>query len=294
MSMNNMKFDFVESPIEKQSEEFCELKKILCKTTVEMLDADKTYIRSLLEKYLEIDCYDEAFDRDVCYLLMQVFDLGIEGVASVDKVRGERFAKKVIEDLIYEFDSNQERLREMLYLYSALEVHVSTYKGALLHNAINIGWNGTGYFFGGAKRIEGTERITIGEDQSRCDNPGASGTYIYFLAGNRDYWGGWIWIEYDPLNDTVGIYIKDRQVLPQYRDDVKQLFDKHSPFNLKLEFDENNVPLMSRVEKVAIENLASFFADFKKAYDEHSALFYMVSIIAKDCYDGFAVCRGYW
>ena len=113
--------------------------------------------------------------------------------------------------------------------------------------------------------------------------------FTFFLAGCRDTYGGWIWVEYEPEKDIVGIYIKDRPIQAKFKDDLKYLFEKHSPFNMKVSFERQTTPVVSRKEKVEPKDFLKFFKEFRKAYNEYYPLFYMVSVSAKGWYDGFCI-----
>lgn len=113
--------------------------------------------------------------------------------------------------------------------------------------------------------------------------------FMFFMAGCRDTYGGWFWIEYEPKTDFVAIYIKDRPIQEKFKYDLKNLFEKHSPFNMTITYDENSAPIIFRKEKVLPEDFESFFRGFREAYDEYYPLFYMVSVSAKAWYDGFYI-----
>lgn len=113
--------------------------------------------------------------------------------------------------------------------------------------------------------------------------------YTFYLAGCEDAWGGMIYVDYAPEEDLVGIYIKDRPIQAKFKDDLLNLFKKHSPFNMKLSFDDEMTPLLSRKEKVAPKDFQNFLGEFRKAYDEYYPLFYMISVSAVKWYDGFQI-----
>ena len=113
--------------------------------------------------------------------------------------------------------------------------------------------------------------------------------FAFFLAGCRDVYGGWIWVEYDPGKDIVGIYIKNRPIQAKFKDDLKTLFEKYSPFDMKVSYERKTTPVISRKEKVEPKAFLKFFREFRKAYNENYPLFYMFTVCAKEWYDGFAI-----
>ena len=119
--------------------------------------------------------------------------------------------------------------------------------------------------------------------------PSNENGFTFFLAGCEDTYGGWIWIEYEPEKNIVGLYIKDRPIQTKFKDDLKALFAKHAPFDMKLTFERQTTPILSRKEKVETKDLLKFFREFRKAYKEYYPLVYMVSVSAKEWYDGFNI-----
>ena len=113
--------------------------------------------------------------------------------------------------------------------------------------------------------------------------------FIFFMDGCRDIYGGVIWVEYEPEKDFVGIYIKDRPIQQKFKEDIIHLFEKHAPFNMKVSFENESTPIISRKEKVQPQDLVKFFKDFRVAYDEYYPLFYMVTVSAIKWYDGFHI-----
>ena len=109
------------------------------------------------------------------------------------------------------------------------------------------------------------------------------------MAGCRDLYGGIIWVEYNPEDDIVGIYIKDRPIQPKFKEDVVHLFEKYAPFNMKVSFEGESTPIIFRKEKVEPQDFIKFFQDFRAAYDEYYPLFYMVTVSAIKWYDGFYI-----
>ena len=85
-----------------------------------------------------------------------------------------------------------------------------------------------------------------------------------YLAGCEDAWGGEIFIDYNPEEDIVGIYIKDRPIQEKFKDDLMVLVEKYAPFKMQLSFDKDLSPLLSRTEKVEPQNFSRFFEEFKK------------------------------
>lgn len=109
-----------------------------------------------------------------------------------------------------------------------------------------------------------------------------------YLAGCHDVGGGEIYIDYNPDEDIVGINIKDRPIQEKFKEDLMMLIDKHSPFGMQLSFDDELAPILTRRERVEPRDFAKFFEDFRKAYEENYPLFYMISVSAKEWYDGFS------
>ena len=122
---------------------------------------------------------------------------------------------------------------------------------------------------------------TIGEKTN--DN----GDLILFLSSNENTHCGWVWVEYEPEKDMVGIYIKDRPIQAKFKEDLQALFEKYAPFGMKLSFERKTTPVISRKEKVEIKDLPKFFKEFRKAYNEHYPLFYMVTVSAKEWNENF-------
>lgn len=114
-----------------------------------------------------------------------------------------------------------------------------------------------------------------------------------YLAGCHDICGGTISIEYNPTQDIVRLLIKDRPIQPKFKEDLLNLFDKYSPFGMKLSFDDELIPILSREEKVEPEDFLNFFNEFRKAYDEFYPLFYMITVSAVEWYDGFNIRSTY-
>jgi len=111
--------------------------------------------------------------------------------------------------------------------------------------------------------------------------------FVPYLAGCRDAWSSRVCIEYRPEEDIVGLYIKERPIKAEFKDELLRLFDKYSPFGMKLSFDNKLAPIMSREEKVEVKDFPAFLGEFRKAYDEYYPVFYMVTVCAIEWYDGF-------
>ena len=150
-----------------------------------------------------------------------------------------------------------------------------------LHQAVNYAWDDA---FDGWEWEESDKPgvFILGE-------PSDKHGFTFFLAGCEDAYGGWIWVEYNPESDMVGVYIKDRPIQPKFKEDIQTLFEKHAPFSMRVVFEENAVPVIMREEQVDPADFLNFFQDFRKAYDEYYPLFYMVSVSAKEWYDGFSI-----
>ena len=160
-------------------------------------------------------------------------------------------------------------------------------KNEALCNAVNSAWNDAFFDWEALETEEDPNVFIIGVKYS---GKGLS----FYLAGCKDSYGGRIWIEYEPEKDLVGIYIKDRPIQPKFKEDLKKLFEKHSPFNMKVSYEGESTPIISRKEKVEPKDFITFFGEFKKAYDEYYPLFYMFSVSAIKWYDGFYIaCCGY-
>ena len=120
-----------------------------------------------------------------------------------------------------------------------------------------------------------------------------NGDLMLFLGSNDKTHSGWIWIEYEPEKDLVGIYIKDRPIQAKFKEDIKALFEKHAPFGMKLSFERETTPLISKKETVEVEDLPKFFEEFRKAYNEYYPLFYMFTVSAQEWNEGFFVLSSY-
>ena len=70
---------------------------------------------------------------------------------------------------------------------------------------------------------------------------------------------------------------------------IVNLFEKYSPFNMKISFEGESTPIISRIDKVEPQDFVKFFRDFRAAYDEYYPLFYMVTVSAVKWYDGFYI-----
>lgn len=126
---------------------------------------------------------------------------------------------------------------------------------------------------------------------------GNEGPYVFtpYLAGCCDAWDSELCVEYTPEEDIVGIYLKYRPIKAKFKDDLAEIFEKHSPFQMSLSFDDNLTPVISRRAKVAPKDFKTFLGEFRKVYDENYPLFYMVTVSAIEWYDGFRVeCSEEW
>ena len=153
-------------------------------------------------------------------------------------------------------------------------------KKEALYKALNAAWDGA---FEGWEDFEESGKISI--LGVRTNDEG----FTFYLAGCRDSYGGWIWIEYEAEKDIVGVYIKDRPIQAKFKDDLKSLFEKHSPFGMKVSYERKTTPVISRKEKVEPKDFVKFFREFRKAYNENYPLFYMFTVSAKEWYDGFSI-----
>ena len=156
-------------------------------------------------------------------------------------------------------------------------------KKEALYKAMNTAWDGA--FEGWEDFGESEQDPNVGIMGVRTNDEG----FAFFLAGCRDTYGGWIWVEYDPTKDIVGIFIKNRPIQAKFKEDIKALFEKYSPFGMKVSYESVTTPVISRKEKVEPKDFVNFFRDFRTAYDEYYPLFYMVSVSAIKWYDGFYI-----
>lgn len=166
-------------------------------------------------------------------------------------------------------------------------VDVNKQKLGALRQAVDTAWGGDVSGWDLEEAWDKPGMYTIGEKTN--DN----GDLILFLGSNENTHSGWIWIEYEPAKDLVGIYIKDRPIQEKFKEDIMALFEKHAPFGMKLSFEQQTTPVISKKERVEVENLPKFFMDFRKTYNEYYPLFYMVSVSAKEWNEGFFVLSSY-
>lgn len=116
--------------------------------------------------------------------------------------------------------------------------------------------------------------------------------FAFFVAVNDNYCGGYIWIEYDPKKDIVGIFIKDSPIHAKFTEDLKNLFEKYAPFDMTVSYERKTTPILSRKAMVEPKDFLKFFKDFRTAYKENYPLFYMFTVSAKDLYEGSCVVSG--
>ena len=135
------------------------------------------------------------------------------------------------------------------------------------------------------------------------DNPnlfvldGKEGPYIFtpYLAGCVDAWDSELKIEYTPEDDLIGICLKYRPIKAKFKEDLASIFEKHSPFQMVLTFDDKLTPIISRKAKVSPDDFKTFLDEFRKVYDENYPLFYMMTVSAIEWYDGFRIrCTEDW
>lgn len=81
----------------------------------------------------------------------------------------------------------------------------------------------------------------------------------------------------------VGIYVKDRPIQAKFKEDLKSLFEKYSPFNMKVSYKNSTIPVLFRKEKVEAKDLLKFFNEFKKAYKENYPFFICSLFMLKSC-----------
>lgn len=119
--------------------------------------------------------------------------------------------------------------------------------------------------------------------------PTEDACFGFFLSGCEDVYSGLIWVEYMPEEDFLGVYIKNSPIQPKFKEDLKNLFEKYAPFNMKVAYEGESTPILSREAKVVPKDFMKFFEEFRKAYDEYYPLFYMFTVSAKGWYDGFDI-----
>jgi len=149
-----------------------------------------------------------------------------------------------------------------------------------LLDSTNIAWD---YAFDGWDWFEmSPNRFLLGENDEEKE-------FAFFVGVNEEVNNGLFWIEYEPETDQVEVYIKPNSVVDEFKDDFKALFEKYSPFNMKVSFDKDSTPLFSRKEKVKPENFDSFFTEFKNEYQKNYPLFYMFTVSEKQWNDRFYI-----
>ena len=150
-----------------------------------------------------------------------------------------------------------------------------------LYAAVNKSWNDA---FDGWEwlEIEGkSNRFLLGENDPQNG-------FAFLIGANEEMYNGMIWIEYAPEKDMVELYILGRPIQTKFKEDFKSLFEKYSPFDMKVSY-KNTTPVFSRKEKVEPSGLLAFFDEFKKAYKEYYPLFYMFTAGEKERYEGFCI-----
>lgn len=126
---------------------------------------------------------------------------------------------------------------------------------------------------------------------------GNEGPYIFtpYLAGCIDAWDSELKIEYTPEDDLIGICLKYRPIKAKFKEDLASIFEKYSPFQMALTFDDKLTPIISRKAKVSPDDFQTFLDEFRRVYDENYPLFYMMTVSAIEWYDGFNVrCSEEW
>lgn len=155
-------------------------------------------------------------------------------------------------------------------------------KLAALYNAANRTWNDA---------FDGWDWVDINGKQKRYllgENDPGNG-FAFFLSANEDLYSGLIYIEYEPGTDVVKVVVKTRPILARFKEDIKNLFEKHSPFNMSVSFEKGTTPILTREEKVEPEGFLNFLKEFKKSFKEYYPLFYMFTIAEKEWYERFHV-----
>ena len=158
-------------------------------------------------------------------------------------------------------------------------------KKEALYKAINTAWDGAFECLEDFEESEKDPNVCIVGMRPNDEN------FAFYLAGCEceDIYSGQIWVEYDPTKDIVGIFVKNRPILAKFKEDLKALFEKHSPFGMKVSYERKTTPIISRKEKVEPKDFVKFFREFRKAYNENYPLFYMFTVSAKEWYDGFCI-----
>ena len=70
--------------------------------------------------------------------------------------------------------------------------------------------------------------------------------------------------------------MKYRPVKAKFKDDIVAIFEKYSPFNMELSFDDRLIPTLTRREIVFPDDFSAFLGEFCKAYEEYNFLFYLI------------------
>ena len=156
-------------------------------------------------------------------------------------------------------------------------------KKEVLHNAINKAWNGAFDEWEWEESEDRPNKFVLGETSTEY------AFYAPFLSTSEYINGDLIWIEYEPKKDLVGIYVKGQPIQAKFKEDFKALFEKHAPFNMKVEYGRKTIPVIFRKEKIEPENFLKYFKEFKKAYLDNYPLFYMFSFASKAWCEGFYI-----
>lgn len=103
--------------------------------------------------------------------------------------------------------------------------------------------------------------------KTRVLGPYYSSEYVFYLAGCVDLYGNTIDVEYIPEEGIISIYVKDLPIQAKFKDDIVAIFEKYSPFNMELSFDDNLIPTLTRRERVSPNDFSAFLGEFCKAYE---------------------------
>ncbi len=95
-------------------------------------------------------------------------------------------------------------------------------------------------------------------------------------------------VEYSPTEDLIEIYLTHRPIKEKFKEDLVNLFAKHTPFNMDLSFDEKMTPIVSKKEKIEPTAFKDFLGEFRQAYNEYYPIFYMIAVCETEWYDGFS------
>ena len=111
-----------------------------------------------------------------------------------------------------------------------------------LYEAVNEAWDNAFEGWEWSDPFVEWEPYVLGE---KCPENG----FAFFLGGCEAFFNGLIWIEYKPEEDIVEICVEGRPIKDYLIEDLKNLFEKHSPFNMTVSYNSKTIPVISRKEK---------------------------------------------